>query len=283
MSIPHEIGAIGQEARGIVRRSGRGIAILARAGFAAKGIVYLLVGGMAAMAAVGAARIQDEKGVLRELHHQPFGKVLLGLMIVGLAGYALFRGVQAVLNPEHEARGLKGVGLRIGWGVSAIAHVALLVFATTMLLGSDDGGGKGDARALTARLMAWEPAGVWIVGAGGAILAAVGVGQLYLGIKAKLDKQLDLSRLRRAARKFVVTFSRIGLAARGIVFMGTGGFVLYAALTNDPSEAKGLGETLEALGRQSYGWILLGLLAIGLVAYGLYQLIEAQYRRIKPA
>lgn len=273
-----------RQARGILRQGAPWIAALARVGFAAKGTVYILIGAIAANAAFGARRVQDEKGVLRELTYQPFGKVLVGLIVVGLAGYAFFRAVQALLNPEGEAeKNIKGVGLRIGWGVTAITHVALLVFAASLLTGDDSGGGRGEARALSARIMSWDPVGAWLVGAAGVALAGIGIGQLYHAAVAMLDKRLDLSPLSHGARTFVVTFSRFGLAARGLVFLMTGAFVVHAAWTNNPAHAKGLGESLEVFGTFRYGWLALAVVALGLAAYGAYQWIEAIFRRIRPA
>ncbi|MEW5929365.1 MAG: DUF1206 domain-containing protein [Gemmatimonadota bacterium] len=282
---------MGIDAMGEAQRHGRAAAReaapwverLARLGYAAKGVVYLIIGGIAARAAFGSGeRVQGSQGALRTILEQPFGKFLLGLMALGLAGYALWRLVQAVLDPEHAGSSDKGrMAKRAGYAISGVIHAGLALAALRMATGG--GGGGGDRTDdWTATLMR-QPAGRWLVAAVGLGILAYGAYALYRAYAVKLDKRLDLSRMSPAARTWAVRSGRAGIAARGMVFLVMGFFLVRAAQHSNPSEARGLDGALQALQQQSYGPWLLGLVAIGLVGYGIYQLVEARYRRIQPA
>lgn len=283
---------MGIDAMGEAQRHGRAAAReaapwverLARLGYAAKGVVYLIIGGIAARAAFGSGeRVQGSQGALRTILEQPFGRFLLALVALGLAGYAVWRFVQAGLDPEHGGRtDGGGAAKRAGYAISGVIHAGLALAALRMVTGG--GGGQGGDRTAdwTATLMR-QPAGRWLVAAVGLGILGYGAHALYRAWAVKLDKQLDLSRLGPAARTWAVRSGRAGIAARGVVFLVMGFFLVRAAQHSDPGEARGLDGALQALQQQSYGPWILGLVALGLVGYGIYQLVEARYRRIRPA
>lgn len=126
-----------------------------------------------------------------------------------------------------------------------------------------------------------QPFGAWLVGAAGAGLLLFGVSQLVHAWKAKLDDQLELAQLDPGQRTWVVRVSRVGIAARGLVLLLIGAFVVQAAVEFDPSEAEGVGGALRSLEQAPYGSWLLGSVALGLAAYGVYELVRARYRRIR--
>ena len=257
---------------------------LARIGFAAKGVVYLLIGLLALQAAAGTGGgTTDQHGALRVLLRQPLGRWLLGIIAVGLFGYALWRGITAVADPEAHGRSdWKRKFVRVGFAGRAIVHVALAWYAAKLALGSG-GGSDGDmAESRTAQLMA-APFGVWLVGCVAIAVAGYGVAQIVRGLRGDLDKQLALGSLGPDERRLVQRAARVGLVARGIVFGIMGTFLANAALKHDPARAGGLGEALEALERQQYAPFLLGAVAVGLAAYGGYQLARARYRLISAA
>lgn len=277
------LGEAQRHGRAAAREAAPWVEKLARLGYAAKGVVYLIIGGIAARAAFGSGeRVQGSQGALQTILEQPFGRFLLALVALGLAGYALWRFVQAGLDPEHGGRtDGGGAAKRVGYAISGVIHAGLALAAARMVMGR--GGGGGDRTAdWTATLMR-QPAGRWLVAAVGLGIMAYGAYALYRAYQVKLSERLDLSRMSPAARTWAVRSGRAGIAARGVVFAIMGFFLLRAALRSNPGEARGLDGALQALQQQSYGPWLLGLVAIGLVGYGIYQLVEARYRRIQPA
>ncbi|HEX8274144.1 MAG TPA: DUF1206 domain-containing protein [Longimicrobiaceae bacterium] len=277
------LGEAQRHGRAAAREAAPWVEKLARLGYAAKGVVYLIIGGIAARAAFGSGeRVQGSQGALQTILEQPFGKFLLALVALGLAGYALWRFVQAGLDPEHGGRtDGGGAAKRVGYAISGVIHAGLALAAARMVMGR--GGGGGDRTAdWTATLMR-QPAGRWLVAAVGLGIVGYGLYALYRAYAVKLDKRLNLSRMSPAARTWAVRSGRAGIAARGVVFAIMGFFLLRAALRSNPGEARGLDGALRALQQQAYGPWLLGLVALGLVGYGIYQLVEARYRSIQPA
>jgi hypothetical protein len=257
---------------------------LARAGYASKGVLYAVVGALAALAATGnGGATTGSKGALEAIRAQSFGQILLALVAVGLLGYAAWSFVQAILDPEGEGSDGKSIAKRVGWFAIGVVHLGLVVYAVGLLtgaaLGGGAGSGSGGAEAWTARLMSW-PLGPWLVGAAGLLVTGLSIHQLYRGWRADLDDQLDLSRLRPTTRAWTIRISRFGMAARGVVGTVVGVALVIAAWRSNPREAKGLGEALASVQSWTLGSVILGTIAVGLVAYGVYELVEARYRRI---
>jgi hypothetical protein len=254
---------------------------LARLGYAAKGVVYVLLGGLALESAAGSSeRPEDSHGALAVVLEGPFGRALLAVLAVGLAGYVLWRAVEAALDPEGHGSDAKGIGKRLGLALSAVLYGGLTVEAVRLLRGA--GGGAGDGTEdWTARVLQ-APLGRGLVGLAGAGVLAYGLYELRRAWTADLGERLDLSELGASERTWVVRFGRAGSAARGVVFVVIGGFLVLAALQSDAQEARGMAGALATLERQPQGPWLLGAVAAGLVAYGLFQLVQARYRRIRP-
>ena len=272
-----------RQVRQVARDASPFLEHFARFGYAAKGAVYIIVGALAAVAALGAGGdTTGSKGALQTLANQPFGQVLLAIVALGLTGYSLWQFIRAVEDPEGEGRDAKAIALRVGRFIKGILHLLLVVYAIKILTGSGSGGTDDDgARSWSATAMSY-PQGQWAVGIGGACFVGYGLWQLFRAFSGKLDKQLRLYQLPEDGRKAAVTISRFGIAARGVVFGIIGIFLALAAYRHDPSEAKGVGGALHALEQQSYGpWLLL-IAACGLIAYGVYECIRARYRQITP-
>lgn len=272
--VRQEAGRAAAEARPWVVR-------LARVGLAAKGVVYATIGLLALLAAIGpGGKATDAQGALQTLLNQPFGKPLLGVVAVGLFGYALWRLVDAVFNPERRENDAKGIGKRIAHAVNGLTYGALGIFAVRMLMGAGASGGRGgSAQDWTARLMT-QPFGQWLVGLAGAFVIGLGLYSLYSAYKAKFRQKLNTAKMNPGEEKCATLAGRIGYAARGIVFGLIGVFLIQAAMHSNPKEVRGLDGALKALANQPYGPWLLGLVAAGLMAYGAYLFVEARYRRI---
>lgn len=280
------VGAPMHRVRNAAREASPGVKFLARAGFASRAVLSCTIGILAALAAVGDrdGKTTGSKGALRELHEKPYGQALLALVAIGLFGYAVWLFVQAFLDPERPARPNQGRPfLRAGWFVAGAAHVALGIYAVGLATGVALGSPEDGMKSWTARLLGWNAIGVALVGGLGLVVIGLAIWDMYKAVKAKLDKHLDLSRLGRAARKVVIDLARFGLAARSVVFALIGSFLIGAAVRTDPRDAKGLGDALATIRGWSFGWILLAIVAIGFVAYGVYQIVEARYRRIRCA
>ncbi|MBD1827148.1 DUF1206 domain-containing protein [Microcoleus vaginatus GB1-A2] len=254
---------------------------LARLGYASKGLVYFIVGFLAAQAAFSmGGRTTDTRGALSEIVNQPFGKFLLFLVTIGIIGYALWRIVQTILDPEHQGQKIdaKRIAQRIGYALSALAYAGLALTAVKLIMGS--GGGNSDrTEDLTAQVLA-QPFGQWLVGLAGSIVIGVGFSYFYEAYKAKFRRHFKLDEMSPTEQTWATRLGRAGIAARGIVFVIIGFFLIQAARLSDASQTKGLGEVLGILAQQPFSPVILGIVPLGLIAYGIYSVIEARYRRI---
>jgi hypothetical protein len=261
----------------------------ARMGYAARGVVYLMVGSLAVLAAVGSGGSTDDpRGALSRLLEQPFGAAILALIAFGLVGYAVWRGMQAVLDADGHGSDAKGLTIRAALLVSGAVHLALAVWAAEAALsrfgGPASGGaagarGQGGEEGLAGWLMA-QPGGRWWVAAVGVAIVCAGVAHVVRGVRRDFEKRLEAG---PNVMRVISPVSAFGLVARGIVFAVIGGFFLFAALHVDPSRAGGIERALDWLRARPYGQALFGGIALGLAAYGVYSIVEAIWRRIDPA
>ena len=252
---------------------------LARLGYAAKALLYITVGLLAAQAGLGrGGRTTDTHGALRFMYDVTLGRVVLLAIATGLLGYALWRLVEAVLDPEHRGSDLKGVALRIGSAARAVLHGGLAVAALRLAYGDHSGSAANHPRYWTAR--AFElPAGELVVWVAALSVTGYGLYQLYRAWAPKLGRQLQLGKIPERASRLVVGVSRFGIAARGVVFCLVGLLLARAAARHDAADAGGLRESLGAVA--GFGRWPFVVVALGLVAYGVYELVNARYRRIR--
>ena len=256
---------------------------LARFGYASKGAVYFLVGLLAVQAAFTKRKTTEgTEGALKTLVRQPFGQVLLGLVAIGLMSYVMWRFVEAINDPENKGNDLKGIATRLTYVANGLAYAALAWSAVQMIIGGASTGGNQDSKQdWTARLLN-QPFGQWLVGTIGVGVIAFGFYYLYKAFKAKFRRKLDLSELSSTQRQWIIAICRFGLAARSIVFFLIGWFVIEAAYMAQSSQVGGLDEALETLAAQPYGPFFLGFVAFGLIAYGIYMVVQARYRHLDP-
>jgi hypothetical protein len=257
---------------------------LARVGYAAKGVVYVLIGALAARAALGTGgRTTDSRGALAAIGNGAFGTILLGVIALGLLGYAAWRFVAAATDAERAGDEPKGIAKRLASAGRGVLYAGLAVQAIRLMRGAggatETGSGGGRSEDWTARLMA-VPYGRWLVAAVGLGIVAYAVYQLYRAYAAKVRKHLDLGRLSAEAQRAVVAIGRFGIGARGVVFLVIGWFLVRAARQADASEATGMAEALRTLQQQPYGKWILALVGLGFIAYGLYEFVNARFRRI---
>jgi hypothetical protein len=247
----------------------------ARLGYGARGAVYLLVGGLALLAAMGTGgKTTDAKGALQVVMGSPFGNVLLAVLALGLLGYAAWRFIQAVLDADNHGTGAKALAVRGGLLVSSLMHLALAGFAAGLLLGMGGGGGSG---GWVAALMG-QPYGRWLVLAVAAGILVAAAAHAFKAVKRKYRKHF---RMDRKTMEKVEPVIRYGLLARSAVLAVIAFLLGVAAWRYDPQQAPGLQAALEYIRSSPYGLVLLALVSIGLLAFGVYSLLEAWYRRIE--
>jgi hypothetical protein len=250
---------------------------LARAGFVARGLIYGIIGILAIKVALGASgKTANQQGALETIARQPFGKMLLILVAIGLGGYALWRLVHALLGhgPEDSDTTFE----RVAAFGSGIVYAGLCAIAVEILLGSG-GNNSGNSHKTTAGVFGW-PAGTWLVGIAGAVLIGVGLYQGYRGLSKDFLKDSKTEQMSARVKSWIEWIGTFGHLARMVVFGLVGVFLIKAAVDYDPNKAVGLDGALAKLAHASYGPFLLGLIAAGLIAFGVYSLSDARYRRI---
>ena len=251
---------------------------VARAGYVAKGVVYATVGLLAGQAALGVGgKTVGTGGALESVGSQPFGKGLIFLLALGLSGYALWKFVQGIMDPDDRGTGVGGIVRRVGYVGSALIHSGLAFSALEELFGTE--GQSTTIDQWTARVMS-QPFGRWLVMLVGLGVIGVGLYQLYAGLGARYRDDLKTYQMSDAGR-WAMFSGRVGTAARAVVILVAGSFVLWAAYQADASQTRGLGGTLETLVQRPFGSYILGGVAAGLLAYAVFMLVVARYRRIE--
>ena len=249
-------------------------------GYATKGLIYLLIGGFAVATVAGSGSINGPKEVIQWIGTNPFGNILLGIVGIGLAFYAVWRMYSAISPPPgKDEDGVKGTVKRIGWFVSGISH-ALLAFFVFRLLFMSGGSGSGDTKQDMVAKLLEQPWGQWLVGIVGVIVAGVGLYQLYRGVTDKHMEPVEDGQLSEEQEEAFRNSGRIGLASRAIVFGIISYFLFKAAMMNDASQFKGISGALETIQDGSYGAVLLALTGVGLFAYGLFMWVRARYETV---
>lgn len=263
---------------------------VARVSWAAKGAVYLLTGLLAFLVAAtpfdgGSTSDEqaDPSGAIATVAEQPFGTALLWLMAVGLFVYMLWR-VVTVLVPS--ANDLRSIARRAGFAVSALASGALAVTAASVARrsGSSPGGQSQDERvtSVTAEVLGWT-AGRWLVGLAGVALVAVGVGFLVKAWTGSFDKELERRSLGPLSWRAVRVLGRAGWSGRGAMTALIGVFVTMAAIQFDPDDARGLDDSLRRVADHPVGVVFVGVVAIGLVFYGVFCILTVPIRQLVAA
>jgi len=252
------------------------ISRLARLGFASIGIVYMLVGAFAAMSGLGrGGSTGGQESAFAFILGKPFGKVVLGVIVLGLLGYTVWRLLSAFHDSEQRGSDAKGLAIRAGSACRGLIYAAIAVEVIRILTrGSGGSGGEQQARHWTAELMA-KPFGRTMIALIGLGIVLYGAYQLYAAWDSKLSKRINLGEIDARMRRKVIAISRFGIGARGLVFFVIGGSLVMAALKHNPQEAHSTSGALAAMPQP-----MLVFVGIGLIAYGGYALVNARYRRI---
>jgi Domain of Unknown Function (DUF1206) len=249
--------------------------LLARAGYGARGIVFLLVAGLALFSTFAGGRA-DTQSALQAILQQPFGRIWIGLIGLGLAGFVVWRVAQSLANADGQDDDMKGYAIRAALFGSAVTYAGLALTALGMALQMSGGGGSGGEEGLAAWVMA-QPFGRYLAGIIGIGFVIGGVVTAMKGIKRRFGRYLELDTEKNSP---AVLVSIYGLVARGAVFGIVGVFFVYAAFTVDPQQAGGMADALAWVHGLPFGGLIYAVVALGLAAFGLYNFVEARYRRI---
>jgi hypothetical protein len=250
---------------------------LARAGLAARGVLYILVGWVAILVAFGqtSGSQANQEGALQLLARQSYGLVSLWLLGIGFAGYALWRLSEAAFGVTGEGN---GAGPRLKSLVRGVAY-AFFAYLTFQIITGTAGNQSKKQQDLTAKVM-HHPGGQVLVGIVGAVIVIIGVALVLEGLRRKFLKRLQTSQMSPRTRRIVEWLGVIGTAARGVVFALAGILVIDAAVTYKPAKAGGIDKALLTLRNQPFGEVLLILAALGLIIFGIYGLCEARWRKV---
>jgi hypothetical protein len=256
---------------------------LARLGYAVKGIVYLIIGLLAVQLAAGmGGKATDQNGAIQTVSQLPFGRFLLIVVTIGLFGFALWCFIQALFDTEGKGRDAKGIIARIGYAIVGVAYGTLGYGTMRVVMGSSTSASKNsttNAQDWTATLLK-QPFGTALVVIAALVVLGIAGYLFYKAYSANFQSQLSLTSLSAQARKGAIALGRLGYAALGVVFTIIAIFMAVAALQHSASKAVGLDGALRELALQPFGQLLLGIVALGLIAYGAYSFVEARYRRI---
>lgn len=257
----------------------------ARFGMFAKGIVYIILGVLTAMAAfnIGGEQTTGKSGALEFIFYQPFGKFLLVIVAIGLLGYVIWRWIQAFKDPESKAsddgkkRGIK----RVSYFISGLVYMLVAFEAGRMVFtNGSSGGSEGNSQkqSLVAQILEM-PAGQWIIGLIAVILFGKAIFQFYRAISGQFAKKVqDSSELDQRVKMVLHKAGMVGYIARGVVVAVIAFFFMQAALQSNPGQVEGTKGAFQFISSMAAGTWLLGIVAVGLACYGVFMLVKARYR-----
>jgi uncharacterized protein DUF1206 len=251
---------------------------LARGGFIGYGVIHLLFAWLAAQIAFGnSGKESDQSGALSELATKPFGKVLVIIVIIGMVALAIWQAFEAVVG-ESGRQGKEAVAERVVSGVRAIIYLAIAWSGFKIVQGA--GSSNANSQEKGASTLMDATGGRWLLGLIGVVVAGVGVGLVVYGLLKKFEEHQNTQQMSPSVRKTNRRLGMAGYAAKGVAYTIAGVLVVAAAVTYDPDKARGLDAALRTLAQASYGPWLLGLIALGIAAFGVFCFAQAKYRKV---
>ena len=254
---------------------------MTRLGYGVRGLIYITMGLLAVQVALGrGGALASPQGAISAIGKQPAGLILLWVVLVGIISYAVWGVVRAVLDPLHKGHDLKGLLARFGFLASAFGYAILVLPTYSYITGVSKTTNGSQTEKFITSIMAM-PWGRWAIGILGMAVLAGGLYQIYLGFKAGFDRQFQIYALTPKEVKLATNVGRFGTSSRGVVLAVVGGLISLAAYRANPSQPIGMDTALATLLHQPYGIWLLGIVAIGLIAFGFYSMLSALWFRLK--
>jgi uncharacterized protein DUF1206 len=255
--------------------------ILTRIGYGVRGLIYVTMGILAVDVALGkGGALASPQGAIAAIGKQPAGLIFLWVVLLGLVSYALWGIVRAIYDPLDKGHDMKGLLARFGFLASAFGYAILVSPTYGYITGASKTASGSGTQKFIASIMAM-PWGRWAIGILGLAVLAGGLYQIYLGFKADFDRQFQTYALTREEVKVTTDVGRFGTSARGVVFAVVGALITLAAYQANPRQPVGMDTALATLVHQPYGIWLLGIIALGLIAFGFYSMLGALWFRLK--
>jgi hypothetical protein len=251
---------------------------LARGGFVGYGVIHLLFAWLAVQIAVGnSGRESDQSGALSELASKPFGKVLVVIVIIGMIALAIWQAFEAAIG-ESGVRGKTAIAGRVVSGIRAVIYLAIAWSGIKIVQGA--GSSNANSQEKGASTLMDATGGRWLLGLIGVVVAGVGIGLAVYGLLKKFEEHQNIQQMSPTVRRTTRRLGMAGYAAKGVAYTIAGVLVVAAAVTYDPNKARGLDAALRTLAQASYGPWLLGLIALGIAAFGVFCFAQAKYRKV---
>jgi hypothetical protein len=282
------MSAVDSSVKNNVKRAGQKAAfsplmeVLTRVGYGARGLIYFTMGLLALNVALGKGGAPtDQQGAIAAIGRQPAGLVLLWAILLGLVSYSLWGVIRAVFDPLHKGDDLKGLVTRAAFLFSAASYAILILPTYGFITGAGSTGQSGAQPQQSLASIMSRPWGPWAIGIVGLVVIAVGLYQIYQGINASFDRQFKTYAMTAQEVKIAIQLGRFGTATRGLIIAVIGVLLVLAAYHSNSSQAIGFDPALTALRNQPYGVWLLGIVAFGLMAFGVYSMLSAAWFRLK--
>ena len=255
---------------------------LTRLGYAVKGFLYMAIGFTAIAGALGKSTTPaDQMGAIASFRKLPYAEPVLWIILIGLVAYSLWGVTRAILDPFHKGSDLKGLLARVGYLISAVTYASFVIPTYELIQGARHPGSSTHTTVQLVSKVMSMPMGRWIVGLIGLAAVAAGLYQIYSAIKMDFDQRFKPYALDDEQKRVATQVGRFGIIARGIVFAIVGGFLVLAAYQANPGSARGFDGAFRFLANQPYGLYLLGIVAAGLIAFGIYSFMSAAWFRLK--
>lgn len=247
-----------------------------RLGFVVRGLIYITIGGLALQLALGSGgETTDPTGAIATLGQLPLGKPFLIVIAIGLAGYSLWGFVRAIFDPLQHGTDAKGLTQRFGHLVSGLSYAAL--FAPTLLYLLTPSAPQPGSGTDMAENLWTQPLGAVLIFAIAIFWVVAGLGQGYTALTGRFAEELDEKKMHGWEKKGSKIIGRIGILSRSIVFIIIGLITFHAAFAPGSERSLGIDGALGAITRAPYGGLLLGVIAAGLILFGLFSILTARW------